>query len=126
MDTIKINLPFNKEINKINNLILGHFNLIHYGHYQLLKELNNFSFLIFENNPSKFKRPYSLDERINNLSRYNPNYIFVYDILNYQFVLLNAFSFFIYPPIPLPTGKHQNVLKEVSLHLSLRPISSSH
>lgn len=81
MDTIKINLPFNKEINKINNLILGHFNLIHYGHYQLLKELNNFSFLIFENNPSKFKRPYSLDERINNLSRYNPNYIFVYDIL---------------------------------------------
>lgn len=81
MKIIKISLPFNNQIKNIENLVLGHFNLIHYGHYELFKELKNFSFLIFENNPSKFKRPYSLDERIENLSRLNPEYIFVYDIL---------------------------------------------
>ncbi|BAC44718.1 bifunctional riboflavin kinase/FMN adenylyltransferase [Malacoplasma penetrans] len=81
MKIIKINLPFNNQIENTENLVLGHFNLIHYGHHELFKELKNFSFLIFENNPSKFKRPYSLDERIENLSKFNPEYIFVYDIL---------------------------------------------
>ncbi|MCF0218107.1 MAG: bifunctional riboflavin kinase/FMN adenylyltransferase [Malacoplasma sp.] len=80
---IEINLPI-KDQYDVENLILGHFNLIHYGHYLLFQKLSNFSFLIFKNNPNKLKAPYSLEERINNLSFYKPDYIFIYDIFKYN------------------------------------------
>lgn len=77
---IKIKLPF---IDKQKNdyLVLGHFNAIHKGHYNLFKNLKSVSFLIFENNPSKTYSLYNLNERIQNLQAYHPKNIYVYDIL---------------------------------------------
>ncbi|MDE5841781.1 MAG: hypothetical protein K2H11_02260 [Malacoplasma sp.] len=80
MKVVEIDLDF-KENFKCENLILGHFNLIHFGHYKLFSSLKNYSFLIFTNNPSKQKIPYSLEERIANIARFNPERIFVYNIL---------------------------------------------
>lgn len=79
-NVVKINLPFNDN-NQNDYLILGHFNVIHKGHYNLFKELKSFSFFIFENNPSKLFRTYNLNERINNINRFDPKTIYVYDIL---------------------------------------------
>ena len=76
----KINFPF-KSNEKINNLVIGHFNLIHKGHLTLFKNLDSFSFLIFENNPSKSTVLYTLEERIDNLKRYKPKSIYVFNIL---------------------------------------------
>lgn len=83
MNVIKVNLPFNDN-HKSENLILGHFNVVHKGHYNLFNKLNDYSFMIFENNPSKLNTLYTLEERINNLKRFNPQNIFVYDILKYN------------------------------------------
>lgn len=79
-NVVKINLPFNDN-SQNDYLILGHFNVIHKGHYNLFKELKSFSFFIFENNPSKLFRTYNLNERINNINRFDPKTIYVYDIL---------------------------------------------
>ena len=79
-NVVKINLPFNDN-NQNDYLILGHFNVIHKGHYNLFKELKSFSFFIFENNPSKLFRTYNLNERINNINSFDPKTIYVYDIL---------------------------------------------
>ena len=66
---------------EIKNLIIGHFNIIHNGHLKLINKHKNFSFLIFQNNPSKCYNMYSLDERIENLKQFKPDYIFYFDIL---------------------------------------------
>lgn len=76
----KITFPF-VEKQTINNLVIGHFSLIHKGHLTLFKNLKDFSFLIFENNPSKSVTLYSLQERIENLKKYNPKGIYIFNIL---------------------------------------------
>lgn len=91
MSLIKINLPIVDE-SKNDNLILGHFNVIHKGHYNLFNKLQNFSFMIFENNPSKLNSLYSLNERVENIKRFNPENIYVYDILQYN-LTSDAFIF---------------------------------
>lgn len=65
----------------VDNLIIGHFNVIHKGHLKLINKHKNFSFLIFQNNPSKSYNMYSLDERIENIKQFKPKYIFYFDIL---------------------------------------------
>lgn len=80
MEIIKIEKDFVD--NKDNQyLVMGHFNVIHQGHFNLFKNLEKFSFFIFENNPSKLYRIYNLKERIQNLSKFNPENVYVYDIL---------------------------------------------
>ncbi len=79
---IKIKEPLKIKNDVVSDyLVLGHFNVIHKGHYNLFKKLKNFSFMIFENNPSKLYTVYNLNERIENILRFNPAYIYVYDIL---------------------------------------------
>lgn len=81
MTVFKIDLPI-KEFNfEVDNLVIGHFNIIHKGHAKLFENLNNFSFLIFENNPSKNVTLYTLNERIENLAKYHPQHIFIFNIL---------------------------------------------
>lgn len=80
MTVQKISFPFRPKT-KVENLIIGHFNLIHKGHLTLFKNLKNFSFLIFENNPSKSIVLYTLEERINNLKLYSPKSIYVFNII---------------------------------------------
>lgn len=65
---------------KVKNLVIGQFDLIHYGHLSLFANLNDFSFLIFDNNPKNSSNLYRLDKRIFHLSLFNPSYIYVYDI----------------------------------------------
>lgn len=76
----KISFPFQPKT-KVNNLVIGHFSLIHKGHLTLFKNLKDFSFLIFENNPSKSVVLYTLKERINNLKQYHPKAIYVFNII---------------------------------------------
>lgn len=80
MKLYKINLPINKSYGFSNYLVLGHFNLIHKGHLNLFKNLNDFSIMIFENNPNKNYYVYDLKQRINNLLKYHPKFIYLYDI----------------------------------------------
>lgn len=80
MKVVELDLNFKNDL-KCKNLVLGHFNLLHFGHFKLFNNLKNYSFLIFTNNPSKQKIPYSLNERINNIARFNPTTIYVYNIL---------------------------------------------
>lgn len=81
MDIIDLN---NNELNfkskKVTNLIIGHFSLLHKGHFKLLEKVDTFSFLIFHNNPNKNKRIYTIEERIKNIAKFNPQNIFVFDI----------------------------------------------
>lgn len=69
-----------KKIN-IDNLVIGHFNVVHKGHFKLFSHLENKSFLIFEDNPSKPYKLFNINERIENLKIFNPQYIFVFNIL---------------------------------------------
>ena len=89
MKVVEIDLNF-KDNFECNNLILGHFNLLHFGHFKLFSSLKDYSFLIFTNNPSKQKIPYSLEERIENIARFNPKRIYVYNILKNN---IDAISF---------------------------------
>lgn len=78
MKVISLN-TLNYKIN-LDNLIIGHFNVIHKGHLKLFKNINNLSFLIFINNPNKKYELYNINERIDNLKKYQPEYVLVYDI----------------------------------------------
>lgn len=79
---INLNNPFIKKNKKndIGSLIIGQFELIHKSHVQLIKKTDNFSFLIFKNNPGKKNFLFSMENKIENLKKFNPKYIFVYDI----------------------------------------------
>lgn len=69
-----------EKIIPFKTLVIGQFEIIHLGHLKLFKKLNDFSFLIFINNPSKNYTFYNLQQRLKNLKMYNPKNIFVYDI----------------------------------------------
>ncbi|MEG0992152.1 MAG: riboflavin biosynthesis protein RibF [Malacoplasma sp.] len=95
--TTKINkLNFHQLIKKvkdgllIDNLIIGQFEFIHKGHLHLFSNLDKFSFLTFKNNPSKNAYFFDFDNRINNLEKFNPEYIFIFDILEHN---MNALEF---------------------------------
>ncbi len=77
-----INLNNLKEKIMVENLVIGHFNIVHNGHIKLFQDLSNFSFLIFQDNPSKKFNLYNIEERIENLKKFSPKYIFVYNIFN--------------------------------------------
>lgn len=79
MNIINIHFPFfdNQEN---ENLIIGHFDVFHKGHLNLISNNMSNSFLIFDNNPSKKENIYSLEERIQNLLKLNPKNIYVFDI----------------------------------------------
>ncbi len=68
------------ENKQVDNLIIGHFDLIHKGHLNLLKNINNFSILTFINNPSKTNNFYNNDNRLENLRQLSKN-IYYLDIL---------------------------------------------
>lgn len=80
MNIVDLNKQPLKDFGVVSNLVIGHFGLLHLGHLKLFNKLNDFSFLIFYNNPSKNKTIYTLEERIDNLSKYSPKNIFIYDI----------------------------------------------
>lgn len=75
---VKNIINIDEKIN-IDNLVIGHFDLIHKGHEKLLLS-NNASVLTFLNNPSKNKNFYSFDQRIKNLSKFNLKNIFFIDL----------------------------------------------
>lgn len=77
-----INLNELKENIKIENLVIGHFNVVHNGHLKLFKNLKDFSFLIFQDNPNKKYNLYNIEERIKNLEYFKPQYIIVFNIFS--------------------------------------------
>lgn len=80
MKIIHLKDNFSKKID-IDNLIIGHFNVVHKGHFKLFAHLKNKSFLIFEDNPSKPYKLFNIQERIENLKTFKPKYIFIFNIL---------------------------------------------
>ena len=66
-------------ISSKENLIIGQFDILHCGQEKILNE-KNYNALIFINNPSKNYYSNSVLNRILNLSEFNPNKIYVYDI----------------------------------------------
>lgn len=80
MKIIYLKDTLNKKID-IDNLIIGHFNVIHNGHIKLFSNLKNKSFLIFEDNPSKPYKLFNLKERIENLKIFKPKYVLIFNIL---------------------------------------------
>lgn len=65
----------------IENLIIGQFDIIHCGQEKMFNQ-ENYSALIFVNNPSKNYYLNSTLNRILNLIEFKPNKIYVYDISN--------------------------------------------
>lgn len=62
-------------------LVIGYFGSVHVMHVQLLTKFNNYNILTFKDYPRKVKSQlYSFDERIENLSRFKPENIYVFDI----------------------------------------------
>lgn len=77
---IEVKFPFfSNHLIPFTHLVIGHFNLIHKGHYKLFAHLDDFAFFVFKNNPNK-PFLYPLQQRLLNLAVFGPKYIFVYDI----------------------------------------------
>lgn len=73
-----------KNIN-LQNLILGFFDGLHQGHKLLFKGLKNFGVLTFKNIPHKVNNfLYPLEERINQIKKFDPQIIYIFDILKFN------------------------------------------
>ncbi|MGL4647311.1 MAG: riboflavin kinase [Mycoplasmoidaceae bacterium] len=69
-----------KKINfKITNLLIGEFDLIHKGHLQLLLN-DDLTILTFLNNPGKQDLVLDINAKIDQLQKFQPKKIIVYDI----------------------------------------------
>ncbi|MGL4950570.1 MAG: riboflavin kinase [Mycoplasma sp.] len=62
------------------DIIIGFFDVIHKGHFQLLNNHKDATLITFDNIPHKSKPIHSLNERINALTEFGLNNIFVFDI----------------------------------------------
>lgn len=69
----------------LQNLILGFFDGLHQGHKLLFKGLKNFGVLTFKNIPHKVNNfLYPLEERINQIKKFDPKIIYIFDILKFN------------------------------------------
>lgn len=64
-------------------LVIGFFGTIHVKHSELLSKYHNFNVLTFKNIPNKISL-YTDDERLDNISKFDPSNIYVLDLAKYN------------------------------------------
>ena len=80
-----------KQIKKVSKnqlpLVIGYFDIIHQGHWNLLKEVLNtdFNILLIVNSPKTKTYFNTTEQRINNLEILNPKCIYVLDVYKHNY-----------------------------------------